>query len=83
MLFRTNLTHSAITNILNSYNQLSHKLVVEVLQLVQRYILVCKIQEGPSSLVVQSADEDSQDYGDWSGFDDLVLQDQRKPAAEV
>lgn len=72
-----------ITNILNSYNRLSHKLVVEVLLLVQRYLLVCKIPEGPSSLIVQSADEDSQDYGDWSGFDDLVVQDQRKPAAKV
>lgn len=83
MLFRTKLTHAVIANILNSHSRLSHKLVVEVLQLVQRYIFTCKMQEVSPSLTVQSTDEDSQDYGDWSGFDDLVVQDQRKPAAEV
>lgn len=64
---------------MNSYNRLSHKLVVEVLQLVQQYLLVFKMQE-VSPLPIQPSDEDSQDYGDWSGFGDLVAQ---KLAAEV
>jgi hypothetical protein len=29
-----------------------------------------------------NADEDSQDYGDWSGFEEVVLQDETKQAAE-
>lgn len=72
-----------VSNILNSHNRLSHKLVIEVLQLVQRYLLVCKMQEDPSSLVIQSGDEDSQDYGDWSDLNALATQDQIKLAAEV
>jgi hypothetical protein len=32
--------------------------------------------------VVNNGDEDSQDYGDWSGFEEVALQDETKQAAE-
>lgn len=73
---------ASTANVLSSYNRLSHKLVIEVLHLVKQYLLVCKTKDDLPPAVVQT-DEDSQDYGDWSGFGDLVVQDANKPAAEV
>lgn len=72
----------SISSILHSHNRLSHKLVIEVLHVVQQYVYSCKKNDDlpPSTSQV---DEDSQDYGDWSGFDDLVVQDAKKDAGKV
>ena len=82
------LTYSsaATANILNSYTRLSNKLLLEVLDLLQQFLKTCRPPEGSgqnNSLPVNNADEDSQDYGDWSGFEEVIVQDEAKKAAEV
>ncbi|KAI5846576.1 Mus7/MMS22 family-domain-containing protein [Morchella snyderi] len=75
------LSKVSISSILHSHNRLSHKLVIEVLLVVQQYVSSCKRNDDlpPSTSHV---DDDSQDYGDWSGFADLVVQDAEKGAGK-
>ena len=67
---------------MNSYGRLSNKLIFEALDLIQQYLIVAKSADQSAGFSVQ-ASEDSQDYGDWSGFDDIVIRDDQKAAAEV
>ena len=67
---------------MNSYGRLPNKLIFEALDLVQQYLIVVKSADGSARVPVQ-ASEDSQDYGDWSGFDDIMIRDDQKAAAEV
>lgn len=76
---------AATANILNSYTRLSNKLLLEVLDLLQQFLKSCRPPEGNgqnNSLPVNT-DEDSQDYGDWSGFEEVIVRDEAKKAAEV
>jgi len=67
---------------LNSYGRLSNRLIFEALDLIQQYLVVAKSADESAGVPVQ-ASEDSQDYGDWSGFDDIMIRDDQKAAAEV
>lgn len=76
---------AATANILNSYTRLSSKLLLEVLDLLQQFLKTCRppeanSQSNPSPV---NTDEDSQDYGDWSGFEEVIVRDEAKKAAEV
>ncbi|RPB00967.1 hypothetical protein L873DRAFT_720070 [Choiromyces venosus 120613-1] len=76
------LTKVASTaNILNSYGRLSNKLIFEALDLIQQYLVVTKSVDESAGVSVH-ASEDSQDYGDWSGFNDIMIRDDQKAAAE-
>lgn len=67
---------------MNSYGRLSNRLIFEALDLIQQYLVVAKSAGEAAGAPVQ-ASEDSQDYGDWSGFDDIMIRDDQKAAAEV
>ncbi|KAA8895421.1 Mus7/MMS22 family-domain-containing protein [Sphaerosporella brunnea] len=80
------LTLASTANILGSYTRLPTRLLIEVLDLLQQFLKTCKPVEGSESqrtiAPVNNNDEDSQDYGDWSGFEEVALQDETKQAAE-
>ncbi|KAG0638706.1 Mus7/MMS22 family-domain-containing protein [Tuber brumale] len=75
------LTKASTANVLNSYGRLSNKLIFEALNLIQQYLVVTKSADESAGVSVQ-AGEDSQDYGDWSGFDDIIIRDDQRAAAE-
>ncbi|KAG0131051.1 Mus7/MMS22 family-domain-containing protein [Tuber indicum] len=75
------LTKASTANVLNSYGRLSNKLIFEALDLIQEYLVVTKSADESAGVSVQ-AGEDSQDYGDWSGFDDIIIKDDQRAAAE-
>ncbi|CUS07755.1 unnamed protein product [Tuber aestivum] len=75
------LTKASTANVLNSYGRLSNRLIFEALDLIQQYLVVIKSADESAGVSVQ-ASEDSQDYGDWSGFDDIMIRADQKAAAE-
>ncbi|KAL7267925.1 hypothetical protein RUND412_009473 [Rhizina undulata] len=75
------LTKASISNIIASHNKLSHKLILEVLEILQKYLNICTAAPSAPPAAVQ-ANDDSQDYGDWSAYDDLIFAGERKNAAE-
>ncbi|KAF8416746.1 Mus7/MMS22 family-domain-containing protein [Tirmania nivea] len=79
------LTPAATGSLFNSFNKISHKLVMEGLEVVTLYLNVCQHTAEPptqSELMPEQASEESQDYGDWSGMEDLVLAGEMKAAGQ-
>lgn len=77
------LTPTGTGKLFGTFNKVSHKLVIEALEVVNLYVKAC--QNSPalhpqSYSVSQQATEESQDYGDSSGMEDLVLEEERKAA---
>ncbi|KAF8433806.1 Mus7/MMS22 family-domain-containing protein [Terfezia claveryi] len=79
------LTPAATGSLFSSFNKLSHKLVMEGLEVVTLYLNACQHTAAPpaqSELIPEQASEESQDYGDWSGMEDLVLAGEMKAAGQ-
>ncbi|RPB20285.1 hypothetical protein L211DRAFT_771909, partial [Terfezia boudieri ATCC MYA-4762] len=79
------LTPAATGSLFSSFNKLSHKLVMEGLEVVTLYLNACQHTAAPpaqSELIPEQASEESQDYGDWSGMEDLVLAGELKAAGQ-
>ena len=79
------LTPAATGSLFSSFNKLSHKLVMEGLEVVTLYLYACQHTAAPpvlSESVPDQASEESQDYGDWSGMEDLVLAGEMKAAGQ-
>lgn len=75
------LTSSATDHILTNHTKLTPKLLTEVLNLLQSYITACHPSESTATVVINT-DDDSQDYGDWSGFEEVLMLDETKQAAQ-
>ncbi|KAF8473981.1 Mus7/MMS22 family-domain-containing protein [Kalaharituber pfeilii] len=80
------LTPAATGSLFRSFNKLSHKLVIEGLDVVMLYLTACQhtsaLPPQTDSIPPEQSTEESQDYGDWAGMEDLVIQGERKAAAE-
>lgn len=79
------LTFSVTGGLYSSFNQISQQLVMEALEVVDLYLKAC--QQAPAcaqqpALMPEQASEESQDYGDWTGIEDLVFEDEKKAAGE-
>lgn len=79
------LTFSGTGGLYNSFSQVSQQLVMEALEVVNLYLKACR--QAPacaqqSALMSEQANEESQDYGDWSAMEDLVFEDEKKAAGE-
>jgi len=79
------LTPAATGCLFSSFNKISHKLVMEGLEVVTLYLDACQPTAVPLAqpeLMPEQASEESQDYGDWSGMEDLVLAGEMKAAGQ-
>jgi hypothetical protein len=76
---------AATANILDSSTRLSNRLLLEVLSLLRQFMKTCNIDGGVQLSVNEqgSNNDDSQDYGDWTGFEEIAMQDETKHAANV
>ena len=79
------LTPAATGILFSSFNKISYKLVMEGLEVVTLYLNSCQYTAAPPmqpEFILDQASEESQDYGDWSGMEDLALAGEMKAAGQ-
>lgn len=82
---------AATSEIFKYHSRLSNNLHLEVLNLLQQYLVTCKTTVNEPQATIAPAvivDEDSQDYfddadGDLSGYEEAIKLAEMKQAAEV
>src|SRR5690606_20797991 len=80
------LSPVATARILYQYGNLStkaSKVIIEALEVIVAFIKSCQLVHSSTTNQeshLRTADDDSQDYGDWSGMEDLVIENEKRQA---
>ncbi|KAI5787635.1 Mus7/MMS22 family-domain-containing protein [Peziza echinospora] len=78
-------TPAATGTIFSAFNKVSPKLVNEALNVLSAYLDACQYTPPSTADISQvvSVNEESQDYGDFEGMEDLVIEGEKKAAGEL